>query len=112
VEDKLLDIYEFGVPATWQKRFLLHDFDPLQHKKEQQLKAKEEIFEEYSNAKSKANPRDRYKGKEGKSAYANRSSGYTRNQNKQQINEILRATCPATSNLMKLGLVRSYKPTK
>jgi hypothetical protein len=24
----------------------------------------------------------------------------------------LRATCPATSNLMKLGLVRSYKPTK
>jgi hypothetical protein len=34
VEDKLLDIYEFGVPVvTWQTCFLLHDFDPLEHMK-------------------------------------------------------------------------------
>jgi hypothetical protein len=34
MEDKLLDIYELGIPAIWQKRFLLHGFDPLEHMKQ------------------------------------------------------------------------------
>jgi hypothetical protein len=87
LEDELLDIYEYGVPASWQKRFLLQGFDPLEHSKQEflefceRLEATEDIFEEHSGAKRKARPSDRYKVKEGKSALANRPSGNTRNQN-------------------------------
>jgi hypothetical protein len=87
VEDELLDIYEFGVPATWQKRFLLHGFDPLEHTKQEflefceRLEATEDIFEDYHGAKRKAYQNDRSKVKEGKRALANRPSGYARNQN-------------------------------
>jgi hypothetical protein len=87
VEDELLDIYEFGVPATWQKQFLLHGFDPLEHTKQEflefceRLEATEDIFEERHGVKRKAYPSERYKVKEGKSALANRPSGYARNNN-------------------------------
>jgi hypothetical protein len=87
LEDELLDIYEYGVPATWQKRFLLQGFDPLEHSKQEflefceRLEATEDIFEEQTGAKRKANPSDRYKAKEGKRALANRSSGMPRKQN-------------------------------
>jgi hypothetical protein len=91
MEDELLDIYEFGVPATWQKRFLLHGFDPLEHTKQEflefceRLEATEDIFEEHTSAKRKANPRDRYSTNEGKRALANRSSGKPRNTNNKNL---------------------------
>jgi hypothetical protein len=85
LEDELLDIYEYGVPATWQKRFLLQGFDPLEHSKQEflefceRLEATEDIFEEHASARRKASPKDRYKANEGISAPATRSSGNTRN---------------------------------
>ena len=30
-EDEILDVLEFGVPNSWQKRFLMHQFDPQAH---------------------------------------------------------------------------------
>jgi len=30
-EDKILDIAEFAVPATWQKAMVLQGFDPMGH---------------------------------------------------------------------------------
>ena len=30
-QDELLDLLEFGMPATWQKAMILQDFDPLDH---------------------------------------------------------------------------------
>ena len=29
--DKLMDIAEFSVPATWQKTMIMHGFDPANH---------------------------------------------------------------------------------
>ena len=29
-DDELMDILEFGVPNSWQKQMILHDFDPVQ----------------------------------------------------------------------------------
>jgi hypothetical protein len=104
VEDKLLDIYEFCVPATWQKCFLLHGFDPLQHTKYEflefceQIETTVDIFEEYHGAKHKANPNDCYKAKEGKSALANRSSGYTRNQNNNKSMKFCKLHCQQQSH--------------
>jgi hypothetical protein len=84
VEDELLDIYEFGVPATRKKCFLLHGFDPLEHTKQESLEfcdtwleATEDIFEEHISANCKVNPRDCCKVEEGKSALTNRLSDYT-----------------------------------
>jgi hypothetical protein len=96
LEDELLDIYEFGVPATWQKRFLLHGFDPLEHTKQEflefceRLEATEDIFEDHNGAKRKASPSDRYKVKEGKRALANRPSGYARNQSTNKMMKFCR----------------------
>jgi hypothetical protein len=50
LEDELLDIYENGVPNTWQKQFLLQGFDPIEHSKSEflefceRLEATEDIF--------------------------------------------------------------------
>jgi hypothetical protein len=121
VEDKLPDIYEFGILATWQKRFLLHGFDPLEHMKQEffefyeQLKATEDIFEEYHGAMCKANPNDCYKAKKGKSALANRSSDCTRNQNNNKSMKFCRLQdFTVSNNLMEPGTTKSYwiKPTK
>jgi hypothetical protein len=30
-EDEILDLLEFGVPNSWQKQFLMHQFDPQAH---------------------------------------------------------------------------------
>ena len=30
-EDEILDVLEFRVPNSWQKRFLMHQFDPQAH---------------------------------------------------------------------------------
>jgi hypothetical protein len=96
VEDELLDIYEFGVQAAWQKRFLLHGFDPLKHWKQEflefceQLEATKDIFEDYHGAKHKAYQNDRSKVKEGKRALANRPSGYASNQNSNKLMKFCR----------------------
>jgi hypothetical protein len=37
LEDELLDIYENGVPNSWQKQFLLQGFDPIEHTKQEFL---------------------------------------------------------------------------
>jgi hypothetical protein len=34
-EDELLDIYEFGVPHSWSRQFLLQNWDPQQHTKQE-----------------------------------------------------------------------------
>jgi hypothetical protein len=103
-EDELLDIYEYGVPANWQKRFLLQGFDPLEHTKQEflefweRLEATEEIFEIHTGAKRKANPKERYKVKEGISAPAARSSaGYARN-NLSQKSRFCRLHCQQQSH--------------
>ncbi len=71
LEDELLDIYENGVPNSWQKQFLLQGFDPIEHTKQEflefckRLEATEDIFVE--NVKRKANTKNNYKTKEGRS---------------------------------------------
>ena len=30
-EDEILKVLEFGVPNSWQKRFVMHQFDPQAH---------------------------------------------------------------------------------
>jgi hypothetical protein len=34
-DDELLVIYEFGVPTSWKKQFLVHNWDPIQHSKQE-----------------------------------------------------------------------------
>jgi hypothetical protein len=34
-EDELLDIYEYGIPKTWSKQFLLQNWDPQHHTKQE-----------------------------------------------------------------------------
>ncbi len=34
-EDELLDIYEYGIPKSWQKQFLLQNWDPQHHTKQE-----------------------------------------------------------------------------
>jgi hypothetical protein len=34
-DDELLDLYKFGVPALWQKYFLVQNWDPIQHSKQE-----------------------------------------------------------------------------
>ena len=34
-KDKLLDIYEYGIPKSWQKHFLLQNWDPQHHTKQE-----------------------------------------------------------------------------
>jgi hypothetical protein len=34
-DDELLDIYEFGVATSWQKQFLVQNWDPIQHSKQE-----------------------------------------------------------------------------
>jgi hypothetical protein len=34
-DDELLDLYEFGVPTSWQKQFLVQNWDPIQHSKQE-----------------------------------------------------------------------------
>jgi hypothetical protein len=54
----------------WQ--FLLQGFDPLEHSKQEflefceQLEATEDVFEEHTSTKCKANQNAHYKAKEGK----------------------------------------------
>jgi hypothetical protein len=48
-EDELLNIYEYGIPKTWSKYFLLQNWDPQHHTKQEfrefceQLKMAEDI---------------------------------------------------------------------
>ena len=71
LEDELLDIYENGVPNSWQKQFLLQGFDPIEHTKQEflefckRLEATEDIFVENPSVKRKANTKNNYKTKEG-----------------------------------------------
>ncbi len=51
----------------------------------ERLEATEDIFEEHTSAKCKANPRDCYSTNEGKRALANRSSGKPRNTNNKNL---------------------------
>jgi hypothetical protein len=73
LEDELLDIYENGVPNSWQKQFLLQGFDPIEHTKQEflefceRLEATEDIFVENPNAsKRKASTKNTYKSREGR----------------------------------------------
>jgi hypothetical protein len=34
-DDELLEIYEFGVPVLWKKQFLLQNWDPQHHTKQE-----------------------------------------------------------------------------
>jgi hypothetical protein len=33
-DDELLDLYEFGVPTSWQLQFLVQNWDSIQHSKQ------------------------------------------------------------------------------
>jgi hypothetical protein len=34
-DDELLGIYKFSVPSLWQKQFLVQNWDPIQHSKQE-----------------------------------------------------------------------------
>jgi hypothetical protein len=34
-DDELLDLYKFGVPTSWQKQFLVQNWDPIEHSKQE-----------------------------------------------------------------------------
>ncbi len=34
-KDKLLDIYEYGIPKSWSRQFLLQNWDPQHHSKQE-----------------------------------------------------------------------------
>ena len=79
LEDELLDIYENGVPNSWQKQFLLQGFDPIEHSKQEflefceRLEATEDIFVENPSAKRKGNTKNFSKNKDGRTP-VNRSA--------------------------------------
>ena len=79
LEDELLDIYENGVPNSWQKQFLLQGLDPIEHSKQEflefceQLEATEDIFVENPSAKRKGITKSTNKTKEGRTP-VNRSA--------------------------------------
>jgi hypothetical protein len=102
-QDELLDIYEYGIPARWQSRFLLHGFDPLEHTKQEflefceRLEATEDILEE-QGVRRKTSPKDRYMTKE-KSASTSRSgTSYPRNSNYSQKSRFCRLHGPNPSH--------------
>jgi hypothetical protein len=34
-DDEVLDLFELGIPTLWQKQFLVQNWDPIQHSKQE-----------------------------------------------------------------------------
>jgi hypothetical protein len=65
-EDELLDIYEYGIPKTWSKHFLLQNWDPQHHTKQEfrefceRLESAEEISSKSFVKSNNNSPRGRF----------------------------------------------------
>ena len=66
-EDEILDLLEFGVPNSWQKQFLMHQFDPQAHTIMEFVEFCERIeaTEEPNEGRKNDKAQDTSKGKKG-----------------------------------------------
>jgi hypothetical protein len=51
-DDELLDLYKFCAPTSWQKQFLVQNWDPIQHSKQEfhEFCKRHEIAESITNS--------------------------------------------------------------
>ena len=86
-DDKLMDIAEFAVPATWQKTMIMHGFDPISHSSAEFVEFCERIeFSEGDNKQETKSQADSKNGNNGGTSRAKTPAGGNNNNNNNNNN--------------------------